>query len=316
MGSFWNLIVARRLFLAGLLAIGWSSTVRAIDEPVMRIAFPSGMNGQIVVTMEKAKLTERAGLKATFSSFQYGPPMMEALAGGSIDAVVTSLMPVTAYAAKIPGDAQIVAMVGNSSHSLMVGKDSDVKGAKQLQEKKVGVSFGSDSHLDTLVWLKSNGLNGKVSLVNVAPAELVTALTNGSVDAVVIRQPQVLRLQQQVGARIIHTWPFRFVSIVKAKFIQDHPKAVEKYLSTLRSAILYIAQNKEQASVWFGEYLRMDPEIVRQVSNDDPFYNIQSIDQIDISVGPAARKLVEEWVSNAFAEKLIKQQVDVKQLVR
>ena len=51
------------------------------------------MNGQIVVAMDKAGIAQKDGLDAEFTSFQYGPPMMEGLAAGSIDAVVTSLMP-------------------------------------------------------------------------------------------------------------------------------------------------------------------------------------------------------------------------------
>ena len=81
-------------------AICGMPTIAGAADPEMRIAFPSGMNGQIVVTMEKAGIAEQSGIRARFESFQYGPPMMEALAAGSIDAVVTSLMPVTSYASK------------------------------------------------------------------------------------------------------------------------------------------------------------------------------------------------------------------------
>ena len=58
-------------------------------------------------------------------------------------------MPVTSYVSKIPGDVKVVAILGHSSHSLMVPKDSPVKADADLAGRKVGVSFGSDSHLDT-----------------------------------------------------------------------------------------------------------------------------------------------------------------------
>ena len=306
-------LVTVALFLG---AAACSAPTARASSPVMRIAFPSGMNGQIVVTMEKAGIAEQSGFKAEFNSFQYGPPMMEALAAGSIDAVVTSLMPVTAYAAKIPGDIKIVAMVGQSSHSLMVDNSSGIAGPEALAGKKLGVSFGSDSHLDTLVWLKEIGLSDKVSLVNIAPAELATALANKSVDAIVIRQPQVLRLQEQSGAKIIHSWPFRFVSIVKTKFIAEHPQEVEKYLAALRRAILFIAQNHQKSADWFGEYLRTDPAIIQTVSKDDPFYAATDLDQVDISVKPADRALIGKWASDAFEQKMIKRQLDLESLFR
>lgn len=293
----------------------WLASAGAVaaDTPI-RISFPSGMNGQIVVTMEMAGIAKKNGLSPTFTSFQYGPPMMEALAAGSIDAVVTSLMPVTSYASRIPGDVKIVAMLGHSSHSLMVNKDSPVKAAADFAGRKVAVSFGSDSHLDTLLWVKGEKLDGKVELINVAPPELATALANKSVDGIVIRQPQVLRLQEQSGARVLHTWPFRFVSIVKTKFIADHPKALDQYLTSLRESLLFVAQNQQQAATWFGAHLRVDPKVVMAVSREDANYSATGIADIDISVTPAARGLIGKWATDALANKMIRRAVDLSTL--
>lgn len=299
---------------AAMLLVATAGAVPAAASDPIRISFPSGMNGQIVVTMEMAGIAKKNGLNPTFTSFQYGPPMMEALAAGSIDAVVTSLMPVTSYASRIPGDVKIVAMLGHSSHSLMVGKDSPIKASADFAGRKLGVSFGSDSHLDTLLWVKEEKLDGKVELINVAPPELATALANRSVDGIVIRQPQVLRLQEQSGARVLHTWPFRFVSIVKTKFIADRPKALDQYLSSLRESLLFIAQNQQQAATWFGAHLRVDPKVVMAVSKEDANYSAASIADIDISVSQGARALVGKWTADALAHKMIRQPVDLSTL--
>jgi ABC-type nitrate/sulfonate/bicarbonate transport system substrate-binding protein len=307
-------LVRMRALAAVTLLVAWIPHGPAAQDTSIRIAFPSGMNGQIVITMEKAGIAQKLGLNAQFASFQYGPPMMEALAAGSIDAVVTSLMPVTAYAAKIPGDVKIVASLGHSSHSLTVAKDSPVVTAADLAGRKLGVSFGSDSHLDTLVWLKEMALFDKVELVNVAPFELATALANASVDAIVVRQPQVLRLQQQVGARVIHNWPFRFVSIVKTKFIASRPEALPKYLQALRESLLYIAQHHEQTAKWFGEYLRVDPKIVETVSKEDVNYTATELSDIDISVNESARAIIAKWAEDAYAHKMIRSKIDLSEL--
>src|SRR5258708_26114469 len=95
-------LITGALFLAAL--IGDAPTTAGAADPVMRIAFPSGMNGQIVVAMDKAGILQQSGLKAEFDSFQYGPPMMEALAAGSIDAAGTSLVPGTLYATHVAPD--------------------------------------------------------------------------------------------------------------------------------------------------------------------------------------------------------------------
>jgi ABC-type nitrate/sulfonate/bicarbonate transport system substrate-binding protein len=302
------------VFALSMAIVGSATSPMLAKDAPMRISFPSGMNGQIVVVMDKAEIAKKNGIEATFTSFQYGPPMMEALAAGSIDAVVTSLMPITSYVSRLPGDVKIVAMLGHSSHSLMVGRDSPAKVASDLAGLKLGVSFGSDSHLDTLVWLKEVGLDAKVELVNVSPPELPTALANHSVDAIVIRQPQVLRLQEQSGARIMHTWPFRFLSIVKARYIAEQPKAVAQYMKSLRESLLFIAQNQLQAATWFGAHLRIDPKVVMTVSKEDANYSAKSLAEIDISVTPAARALVGKWAADAYTHKMIRRAVDLNTL--
>ena len=301
------------LALGAVLACSTLNAPFAQDLPI-RIAFPSGMNGQVVVTMERAGIAAKHGLDARFASFQYGPPMMEGLAAGSLDAVVTSLMPVTTYVAKMPNDVRIVASLGHSSHSLLVEKNSRVRAAPDLAGLKVGVSFASDSHLDLLVWLKEVDLTNRVELVNVAPAELATALSNGSVGAIVVRQPQVLRLQQQTGAQIIHTWPFRFMSIVKTKLIASQPEALRRYLDSLRESLFYIAQNHEQTAKWFGEYLRVDPAIIQQVSQEDPQYGAGKLSDIDISMNTSARAVFAQWAADAYAYKMIRTKIDTSKL--
>jgi len=311
--NFSRSLLTVALFLA--TAAGAVATVADAADPVMRIAFPSGMNGQIVVTMDKAGIAEKNGLKAEFSSFPYGPPMMEALAAGSVDAIVTSMLPVAAYAAKLPGDIKIVAMVNQGGHALMVAKDSPAADPSALAGKKIGVSFGSDSHLDALIWLRDSGLAGKAVLINIPPAELAGALSNQSVDAIVIRQPQVLRLQQQSGARILKSWPLRYVTIAKTKFINEHPKQLQEYLAALRDTTLFMSQHPEQSAAWFGEYLRMDPSVIMQLAKDDPNASARTISEIDLSVKPADRAMIESRLMEAYTAKMIKEKVDPHSLL-
>lgn len=303
------------IILGLLLAMASCASVVAAAELPTRIAFPSGMNGQIVVTMDKANIAKANGLNAQFLPFQYGPPMMEALAAGSLDIVVTSMMPVASYASKIPGDIKVVAIVNTSSHALMVEKDSDITGPAALAGKKIGVSFGSDSHLDTLIWLRESGLTGKMSLINVQPGDLATSLSNKSVDAIVIRQPQVLRLQQQSGAKIIKSWSLDYISIAKVKFITEHPEELKKYLSALRDSAFFMVKNPQQSAAWFADYLRTDPAIIEEVAKEDPRHSVTDIAQIDLSVKSADRQMIETKLREAYAEKLIRERVDPELLL-
>ena len=163
-------------FAAAAVCISALSAV-AGDAPPMRIAFPSGMNGQIVVTMDKAGIAKKNGLDATFMPFQYGPPMMEALA------------------ARLRRRRRHQSHAGDLLFLEGAGRRQDRRHARQLEPladggqgqpdqdrqadlagHNLGVSFRSDSHLDTLICVKEQGLKDKVKLINISPAELATAL--------------------------------------------------------------------------------------------------------------------------------------------
>jgi len=287
----------------------------AAQTPVqIRIAYPSGMNGQIPVVMERAGIAKKHGLDAQFVFFQYGPPMMEALASGHIDAVVTSLMPVTTFLSRQPNAAVVVASLGRSSYSLMVPKNSTAKSVADLKDKRIAVSFNSDSHLDLLRLLKERNLDARkeIRLLNVQPNELVLALQDGFTDAIVIRQPQVLKMQQ-LGARVVHTWPFEFVSIMRAEYLTRNPDALRRYREALREAVHYTATNKEQASVWFGERLRIEPEVVRKVSEDDPNWRgVKTLRDVSIDLSPSVRKRMIDWFEASYEHGMIKGKVDTQ----
>jgi len=305
---------ACRTFWMAALLMG-SVSVGAQTPVQIRIAYPSGMNGQIPVVMERTGIAKKHGLDAQFVFFQYGPPMMEALASGHIDAVVTSLMPVTTFLSRQPNAAVVVASLGRSSYSLMVPKNSTAQSVADLKDKRIAVSFNSDSHLDLLRLLKERNLDARkeIRLLNVQPNELVLALQEGFTDAVVIRQPQVLKMQQQLGARVVHTWPFEFVSIMRAEYLTRNPDALKRYRAALRESVHYTAIHKEQASVWFGERLRIEPEVVRKVSEDDPNWrNVKTLRDVSIDLSPSVRQRMLDWFEASYEHGMIKGKVDTQ----
>jgi ABC-type nitrate/sulfonate/bicarbonate transport system substrate-binding protein len=309
-----------RLFrLASLLLIASVAAHQpafAEDAPI-RIGYPSGLNAQIPIVMEKAGLAAKHQLNATFTGFQNGPPMMEALVAGQLDAVITSPLPPIVLASKLPGSIAIVAALGNSSHSLLVPKDSTAAKLTDLKGKKIGVSFTTDSHLDLVITLKQEGLDPKddVQLVNLAPNELPAALDKGLVDAALVRQPQVMRLIEGSGARSIQTWPFHFLSIVRTEYLKANPDAVKRYLEALRESVFYIITNPDEASRWFGEVQRVDPAIVRRVFNENPIYSYTKLDEISTELTKSFRDYLSERLDASHSYGFVRNKVALDSLV-
>jgi ABC-type nitrate/sulfonate/bicarbonate transport system substrate-binding protein len=295
------------------LAIG---TAHA-DEAKIRIGYPSGLNAQIPIVMDKAGIAAKHQLEASFTGFQNGPPMMEGLVAGQLDAVITSPLPPIILASKLPAEIAIVAVLGHSSHALLVGKESAAKDFADLRGKKIGVSFSTDSHLDLVMTLKARGLDPKrdVELVNLLPNELPSALEKNLVDAVVIRQPQVLRMQETVGAQTIHSWPFYFVSIMRRDYLKQNAEAAQRYLQALREAVFYIAGHPEDASRWFGEVQRVDPAVVVKVSKENPLYSVNNLEELSLEVTSDFRQYLSDRLDAASEYGLVRTKVSLDSLI-
>lgn len=307
--------LSRLAFFSYALALALShSTSAAAADIQIRIAYPSGMNGIYPVVMEKARIAKKHGLDAEFIFFQNGPPMMEALASGNVDAVVTSLMPITTFLSRQPGKAVLVAQLGYSSHSLMTSKNSSARSVTDLRGKKIAVSFGTDSHLDLLQLMKAAGMESKdVKLLNTPPNELMLALSQNFADAIVIRQPQVSRVRDQFGARTLHTWPFRFLAIMRSDYLEKSPDARIRFLTALKESVYYAAIHRDQAAAWFGEKLRMDPKLLSQIANEDPsFSRVSSPNDVSIALTSTFKKTLDDWFKASFDAGLIKQPVALK----
>ena len=312
-----QLLSRASLVLAALLSALTLGGAAVAETAKIRIGYPSGMNGQVPVVLNKAGIAAKHGLDAEFTAFQYGPPMMEGLASGQLDAVVTSFLPPFNLSVKAPGSVKFVAGLGGSSHSLLVSKDSTAASIEDLKGKKIGASFNSESHLDLLLLLKEKGIDhaSDVELVNLQPNELPAALEKGLVDSVVIRQPQTLRLEQSLGAKRLHTWPFPFTSIVRSEYLKSNPDAVARYLEALKDTILYIAQNPDESATWFAEALRIDAEVVKSLSDENPIYAAKSRDEINIEVDDKFKTLLGERLEAAKSYGFLKGELDPATLV-
>lgn len=300
----WAIVVGAVLFSASANA----------DTIKMRVAYPSGMNGQIPVVLEKTRIPVKYGLDVEYNFFQNGPPMMEALASENVDVVITSLMPIASFLSKQPGKGMIVAQLGASSHSLLVPKDSHAKSIADLRKKRIAVSFFTDSHLDLLNLIKSAGMDPAkdVKLMNTPPNELMLVFSQGFADAIVVRTPQSQRMQKQFGAKEIKVWPFRFAVLMSSSYMKKYPSSKEKLVSALEEAVAYIASNRLQSAQWFAEKLRMDPKIVLQATGVDPLFSrVAKADDVKIEITPAFHRLLNQWMETSMDHGLIKTKVDV-----
>jgi sulfonate transport system substrate-binding protein len=271
-------LASSRRPVAGVLAVGLlaaacssaTSTTRAADEPAvttaqlskltLRVGDQKGTGAQALLTA--AGLINKLPFKIDWDDFPSGPPMLEAMAAGSLDiGGVGDAPPVFAAAA---GDnlAIVGALLGNpSGAAVVVPKGSPITSVAQLKGKKIAVSQGSSGDYHLLAVLKKAGLTPKdVTLDYLQPTEALPAFLSGAIDAWDIWSPYIEQVVAEDGARVIvtgkpigNTYSFE---VAARSALADPVKvaAIRDYIKLLNEAHQWSDTHPDQwARVWAAE---------------------------------------------------------------
>ena len=175
----------------------------------------------------------------------------------------------------------VIGTLSQSDTSSVVGRrDRGISQVSDLEGKKIGVTNGSivEYLMDRFFTLKGISLHS-VTVVYYPPAELVTALTRGDVDAAFSFEPYVYQMQQQMGENAV-VWPVNlgqhahYSLVTNGDTLQEHPQIVEGLLASALLAELYASSHPEETRI-----------IAQKQTNYDDKYMDQDWQKHDFSVG-------------------------------
>jgi sulfonate transport system substrate-binding protein len=204
--------------------------------------------------LKAAGLLNTLPFHVDWSDFTSGPPMLEAMASGSVDVGgVGDAPPVFAAAGgegvEIVGARQVPT---GDQDALLVPKGSTITSIQQLKGKKIAYGSGSSGNYQMLTVLTAGGLTTKdVTLVNLQPAEALAAFTSGSVDAWDIWPPYVQQVVAQDGAKVLargsqYGSPYSYEVASKAAVANPaKAAAIQVYLTTLDKAYVWAEKNPD-----------------------------------------------------------------------
>jgi sulfonate transport system substrate-binding protein len=264
---------------AGATSSASSSTVD-LSSVTLNIGDQKGTGAEAV--LKAAGLLSSLPFKVNWSDFTSGPPMLEAMASGSVDiGGVGDAPPVFAASGGEP-----VEIVGaretpsGDQDALVVPKGSPITSIQQLKGKKIAYGSGSSGNYDLLTVLDKAGLTTKdVTMVNLQPAEALAAFTSGSVDAWDIWPPYVQQVVNQDGAKVIavgpqYGSPYSFQVASKAAVANPQKAAAIKvYLTTLNKAYIWTADHPSAWAVAWAQAAGLPTSIMDQaaaVDKQDP----------------------------------------------
>ena len=196
-----------------------------------------------VVIADKKGFFKEEGLNVEVSAFAGGSKALEALMGGSLDAVSGAYSNTLTMAAKGQALVEFVEQIRCPGFVLDVGKSKTVKTAKDLSGLNIGVSApGSSTHMVLNYILNKGGVDpSDVSVIGVGTsAGAVAALRSGQIDAIINSDPVVTILEQAGDAKpfadmrtpasseAVFGGPYPEASVyAKADFIKQNPHTVQ-----------------------------------------------------------------------------------------
>ncbi len=192
------------------------------------------------------------GLDASIKEYTSGPSSLEGMFKGETDINVAADFVGVRNIFDHP-DLRILSQVNYhrvfqiaSRKELGVSKPSDLSG------KKIGVTKNSAGEYFLGVFLSENNIKlEEVTMIDLTPAEMITKLESGDIDAVALFEPHIFKIKSKLGDDVV-TWDVQGNHNISAliystsAFIDKNPGVVERYIKALVKAEDYYKSNPEE----------------------------------------------------------------------
>jgi NitT/TauT family transport system substrate-binding protein len=209
------------------------------------------------------------GLTAKATTFASGRLVLDAVLGGGVLVGTAAETPVV-FAALNGLPIRIIATLNHFEPFDLVGIKAIATG-KDLKGRRIGVPQGTNAHYFYSKILASSGLSASdVIAVNLSPADFVSSLANGSIDAFVWSEPHLSQaMSMGEGKFHIVQFPNLYVGysavITLQNTIDKEPQTLVKVLKALQSADQAIAKDANAAADLTADRIKLDPKIARAV---------------------------------------------------
>ncbi|MFL6628186.1 MAG: ABC transporter substrate-binding protein [Vitreoscilla sp.] len=278
--------VARRALAGAAWVLAWTAAwagalalfpARAHAAP-LTLAVSSGPVSLPVYVAQARGLFKDEGLDLAVRTCASGRECYAWLADGQVDIATAAELQV-ATGATSRHDLAIVATISASSYQikLVARRSAQIIEAPQIRGKRVGTVPGSSAQYFLDNWLVFNDIQpDAVHVVGLAPDQLVPALENRNVDAIVIWEPLAALAAQSLGGDAItfasprvYTQHFNLVSARPT--IARREADIERLLRALVKAQHIIRDEPAAARALLAERLHLAPAVAAAVMDGQDY---------------------------------------------
>lgn len=254
-----------------IAAVGCPVEPDSSVDAEIRIGYQHIPNGDLIVKDANLLAACMPNAKISWTPFSSGADVLRAFGSKSLDLGIMGSA-VVAKSLSPPLDLGIrvvwVQDVIGGSESLVV-RDPAVKDIAGLRGKKIGVPFGSTSHLSLSSALDRAGMSESVTVINLEPSAILGAWAGGQIDAAWIWDPTLSELAKD--GHIVMTsedaakagYPAFDVEGARGQFVADNPAVMKMWTVAQNWAVTLIRENRAASIARLAGQLGVHPEQVR-----------------------------------------------------
>jgi len=263
----------------------------------LRLAATSPMSWPQALVATGAGAWAEAGIELEQTEFATGREALQALLGGGADVAEVSASNVVG--ATYAGNEVVVLARGSSwaSWNLVADAEAGVDDAADLVGKRVGVTVGTSSQFAFDSYLISEGVDpASVEHVNVAPSDMVSAISSGTVDAVNPWQPVLARTLSELGDSVTalpYSFEQNYLLATTPEFLDANPETVQTFLDTYASADDALTSDPASAAESVSDAAQMEPEVLVGIWKDYTFETTPADDKVVDEMTTVATMLTE-----------------------
>ena len=273
-----------KLSAAAIAAAAVPSRSFAQGTKEVRIGFQK--YGKLVLLKSRGSLEPKLkaiGYAVTWTEFQFGPPLLEAINVGSIDFGNTGeTPPVFAQAAGTPIRYVAYEPPAPTGEAILVPKNSPLQSLADLRGKKVAVAKGSNAHYLLVKALEKGGVRYEdFTPAYLAPPDGLAAFDHGSIDAWSIWDPYLAAAQANLGARVLTDGTGIVANtqfyLASQKFVDTQAPVLDLVLSELREIDTWAKSDIHTVAGQLSPSIGL-PVPILEVALKRASYGIKSID--------------------------------------
>jgi sulfonate transport system substrate-binding protein len=272
--------------------------------------------GPLAVVRKQGTLEKRLkaeGNSVTWHEFAAGPQSLEALNANSLDITSTAESPVIfAQAAGTPLVYISTTQPSPKGVAFVVPKNSSIKSIADLKGKKIALQKASVAQYLIVQALKEVGLKfSDITPVYLPPPDANIAFSQAKVDAWIIWEPYVTRIEEQGIGRIIRDGTGLrdiggFYSTTR-QFSKEHPEIIKAFLEEAQKAEKWSKNHPHELAQLLSKEVGIDVKTLEKVNA-----------RLDYGLLPITNKIIakQQQIADMYYDlKLLPKKINISEVI-